>query len=182
SAPTATAVAAAASTSSVSGQRSKASACGLPPRSRSGRGAPGWSRTPAGSAGAGSGSSTTATGGKEAPPMPAPNPSAQVWKYVRGLAPPVIVLAVLVGWLAYALYARVHFWQEADEYNLREWVNEARNFRKTLPELVREYLDRPDDLKAQEIEEHLRGLGDPTKRHQGQLPLFPLIYRLEVKF
>lgn len=124
------------------------------------------------------------------------------WKYVRGLAPPVIVLAVLVGWLAYALYSQIDFWQEADEYNLREWINESRVFRKTLPDLVREYLalreaarptgppggfaDPLNDLdeavrtKAEEIREHLRALGNPTRMYQGQLPLFPEIYQLEV--
>jgi len=107
------------------------------------------------------------------------------WKYVRGLAPPVLVLAALVGWLGYALYTRVEWWQEADEYNLREWLNEARVFRKTLPELVREYLEcrTPDEAegKAHEIRAHLQALGHPTRMYQGQLPLFPDVYRLEVK-
>jgi len=104
------------------------------------------------------------------------------WKYVRGLTPPVLVFALLVGWLAYALLARVQVWQDADEFNLREWLNEARVFRKTLPELVREYLDTGDVKKGEEIKEQLRALGDPTRMYTGQLPLFPEIYRLEVYF
>lgn len=105
------------------------------------------------------------------------------WKYVRGLTPPVLVFALLVGWLAYALLARVQVWQDADEFNLREWLDESRVFRKTLPELVREYLlDTGDSTKADEIREQLRALGDPTRMYTGQLPLFPEIYRLEVRF
>ena len=73
------------------------------------------------------------------------------WKYFRGLAPPLLVLAVLLGWLAYLLYARAHWWQQTDENNLREWLNEARVFRKSLPELTREYLDQQQPDKAEEI-------------------------------
>ena len=105
-----------------------------------------------------------------------------VWKYVRGLAPPVLLLAALLGWLGHSLYSRVRWWQEADEYNLREWLNESRVFRKTLPELVREYLDDPDEKKANEIREQLKALGNPTRMYQGQLPLFPDVYVLELKF
>ncbi len=112
--------------------------------------------------------------------MPAPSPTP-VWKYVRGLAPPVLVLAGLVGWLGYALYARVHFWREADEYNLREWLNEAHSYRPTLPELVRKYLADPTNVKAEEIKTHLRVLGQATRLNENQLPLFPVIYQLEVR-
>lgn len=107
--------------------------------------------------------------------------AVRLWKYARGLALPGLVLAGLVGWLGYALYSRLHIWQEADEYNLREWLSEARPFRRTLPELVRDYLNEPEEEKAEEIETHLQALGDPTKRYQGRLPLFPEIYRLEVR-
>src|SRR5207244_11259753 len=36
--------------------------------------------------------------------------------------------------------------------------------------------------RADEIVEQLKALADPTRAFQGQLPLFPEIYRLEVKF
>jgi signal transduction histidine kinase len=107
------------------------------------------------------------------------------WKYVRGLTPPMLILAVLVGWLAYLLYSRAHWWQESDENSLREWLSEARPYRKTLPELVREYLqeaDNPLSVKKEEIEEQLRALGDPLRLYPGQLPLFPEIYRIEIRF
>ncbi len=108
------------------------------------------------------------------------------WKYVRGLAPPTLLAFALLGWLGYDLYTRTHWWQRADEYNLREWLNESRVFRKTLPELVREYLECASDdqasSKAEEIQEQLQALGQPTRMYQGQLPLFPDIYRIEVRF
>jgi signal transduction histidine kinase len=116
----------------------------------------------------------------------APSRRGSGWKYVRGLAPPILVLAVLVGWLGHTLYRQAQASQEADEYNLREWLNEARVFRQTLPELVREYLEcrTPEEAgdKAEEIQEQLQALGNPTRMYQGQLPLFPDIYRIEIKF
>jgi signal transduction histidine kinase len=116
------------------------------------------------------------------------------WRIALGLAPAVLFWAVLVGWLAYVLYARTQWWQDADEANVREWLDEARVFRKSLPELVREYLAERDlvksgvasdvdpENKAEEIREQLQALADPTRAYQGQLPLFPEIYRLEVHF
>lgn len=103
------------------------------------------------------------------------------WKYVRGLAPPLLLLAALVGWLGHSMYSRVSWWEEADDYNMREWLNESRVFRKTLAELVREYIDNPDEDKAKEIREQLKALGNPTRMYQGQLPLFPDVYRMEIR-
>ena len=40
----------------------------------------------------------------------------------------------------------------------------------------------PDPVKAEEIDEQLKALGDPTRMYQSQLPLFPVIYRLEIRF
>jgi signal transduction histidine kinase len=115
------------------------------------------------------------------------------WKYVRALGPVVLFWAALVGWLAYLLAERARMGPETDEANLHEWIDEARSFRKTVPELVREYLHRLDgyngnpdapevQLKAQEIAEQLKAMADPLRRYQGQLPSFPEIYKLEVRF
>ena len=115
------------------------------------------------------------------------------WKFALGLTPALLFWVVLVGLLADSLYARTRWWREADEANLAEWLTEARPFRKSLPELAHDYLDEwekthagggNDDLeaKADEIREQLRALVDPTRAYQGQLPLFPEIYRLEVQF
>lgn len=115
-------------------------------------------------------------------------------KYVRALAPVVIFWCILIGWLAYLLQARVKWGAESDQANLQEWIEEARIFRKTLPELVREYLSMIDDYqvashenenlqrKAEEIAEQLKALADPLRMFQGQLPLFLEIYKLQVGF
>lgn len=114
------------------------------------------------------------------------------WKVVRALAPAVLFWAALVGWLAYLLGERTSLGPESDEANIREWIDEARSFRKTLPELVREYLQRLDErgdptapdvqAKAEEIAVQIKALVDPVRTYQGQLPVFPEIYRVEVRF
>lgn len=114
------------------------------------------------------------------------------WKYFRALAPVVVFWTVLVGWLAMLLTERSRVGLETDEANLHEWIDEARSFRKTLPELVRDYLGRLDEnnndptappvtVKAEELLEQLKALADPVRLYQGQLPTFPEIYRLEVE-
>ncbi len=116
-----------------------------------------------------------------------------VWKYVGGLDPVVLIWAVLVGWLAWLLVDRATWSEESDQAAVREWLDEARNFRKTLPELVREYAHvRADDptggdpgrqeTKRAEVLEQMRSLVEPTRAYVNQLPLFPEIYRLEVVF
>ncbi len=115
-----------------------------------------------------------------------------VWKYVGGLAPAVLLWAVLVGWLAWQLNDRAAWSEEADRASIREWIDESRNFRKTLPELVGEYVRLRDDdpagtgdprrreTKRAEILEHVGALVEPTRSYVNQLPLFPEIYRFEV--
>jgi signal transduction histidine kinase len=104
------------------------------------------------------------------------------WRYVRGLAAPVLLWALFVGLLVDTLRSRLHGDEEYDEAALREWVEESRIFRETLPELVRAYLKDPEEVRGLEIREQLESLGDATKMYQGQLPLFPAIYRLELEF
>jgi signal transduction histidine kinase len=82
--------------------------------------------------------------------------------------------------------------QKYDEAVLREWIDESRPFRDTLPELVRTYLqsadpnnvspEQPLEVQHQALWAHLQALGIPTKEYQQQLPLFPNIYRLELVF
>lgn len=119
---------------------------------------------------------------------PPPRPRRSIWAYAEGLTPVAIVWLALVGWLATLLYGRANWSEQADEATVREWIDEARNFRKTLPELVREYVrlreDDPTGLpeKRAEIEEHIRALAEPTRAYLNQLPSFPIVYRLEVVF
>jgi signal transduction histidine kinase len=123
----------------------------------------------------------------------ADTPAIPWWKYFRGLAPVILFWALLVGWLAYLLTDRTRIGTENDEASLREWIDESRAFRKTLPELIREYLNRLGNdegnvdaidvrYKAEEIAEQLKAMADPIRIYQGQLPLFPEVYRLEVVF
>jgi signal transduction histidine kinase len=113
--------------------------------------------------------------------------------------------------LAFALRDPLKTWVRGeegyDEAALQEWLEEARGFRETLPEMVENYLARvraaealraagagrldprlhvaEEDVavKREEIREHLQALGvPPTKMYPGQLPLFPTVYRLEVRF
>src|SRR5579859_5584858 len=116
------------------------------------------------------------------------------WKVARGLAPALLFWIVLIGLLADSLNARTRWWRQADEANLTEWLTETRPFRKSLAELTHDYLDEYEkrrtsdgiegdpEFKAKEIQEQLRALSDPTRAYQGQLPLFPEIYSLEVRF
>src|SRR5438874_10907985 len=82
-----------------------------------------------------------------------------------------------------------------------EWLRESRIGFKTLPDLLRELADSarqrsarlrlgPDESskgaheqKRAEIQEMLKAMAaPPTKIYPGQLPLFPVIFRLEVGF
>src|SRR6478672_8305842 len=115
------------------------------------------------------------------------------WKVARALAPAVLFWAALVGWLAYLLSERTDLGPEADEASVHARIDEARAFRTTLPELVREYVHRLDEhrgdpenpdvrAKAEEIGQQLKAMVDPIRLYQGQLPVFPEFYRVEVSF
>lgn len=142
------------------------------------------------------------------------SPQRSSWYYARALAAPLLAW----GLLAFALAEPVRSWlggeDRYDQAALQEWLEEARGFRATLPEMVENYLAsvrRDTTLQARElpadpseagplrllqqqavvavaverenIREHLQSLGNPpTKMYAGQLPLFPTIYRLEVRF
>jgi signal transduction histidine kinase len=109
--------------------------------------------------------------------------------------------------VAFAVREPLRFWLQGsegyDEQAMREWLEEARAFRETLPELTENYLKRTDDIlgsdsstaesnglavgtaiqKREEIAEALKALANPpTKIFPGQMPLFPTIYRIEIRF
>jgi signal transduction histidine kinase len=122
----------------------------------------------------------------DAPPLP-------VWRYAGRLAPLAVLWGVLVGLLGWLLYTRANWGEDSDRADVREWIDNTRVFRKTLTELVREYVDLlraetrgPDYTdrvknKRAEIEEHLQAMVEPTRMYTGQLPLFPNVYALEVE-
>ena len=120
---------------------------------------------------------------------------------MRGLAAPVLLWSLFVGVLVQLLPSWLQGEARYDEMALREWIDEARVFRDSLPETVDDYVAqvqqarkddpqaRPDAdhlpllLRMNKVEELLRALGDPpTKLYPTQLVLFPTIYRLEVHF
>ncbi len=113
----------------------------------------------------------------------------QFWRYVRGLAAPVLLWSLFAAVLARPLQTYLQGDEQYDEAIVREWIEETRIFRDTLPEMAREYCQSiaqyPTDeflryRKANRIREHLKSMGDPTKMYLGQLPSFPVIYRLEL--
>jgi len=127
------------------------------------------------------------------PSSPEP-PAAGRWKFVLGLAPAIALWAILVAWVAFLLYDQTLWWRKADKANLQEWLDESRVFRKSLQEMAREYAvawrkaradsteESPDvEARSDEIRQQLAAMTDPTRIYQGQLPLFPEIYRLEVR-
>jgi signal transduction histidine kinase len=125
---------------------------------------------------------------------------SRIWRYLRGLTAPALLWGLFVAVLVQLLPSWLRGDEAYDEKAIREWIEEARIFRESLPEMVREYLQaveqaRSNDpgkdltkdpalqLKVDHIAEHLLALGNPpTKMYPGQLPLFPIIYRLEVTF
>lgn len=124
----------------------------------------------------------------------------QLWKYVRGLAAPVLLWTLFAAILIQLLPSWLRGDVEYDEKSLREWIDEARVFRESLPEMVRDFVESVEKVRqvqsasdpaadlllrrrSEKIEEHLKAIGVPaTKIYPNQLPLFPVIYRLEVTF
>ncbi len=124
----------------------------------------------------------------------------QFLRYLRGLAAPVLLWGLFVAVLVEPLQSWLQGDAKYDDAALREWIEEARVFRDTLPEMVHNYLTDLDEarasdpssdptkdplllLKAGNLQEHLQALAiPPTKMYPGQLPLFPIIYRLELHF
>jgi signal transduction histidine kinase len=128
-----------------------------------------------------------------AAPAPLPEPRVRLGRrYALALAAALACWAALVGALVYLIYARTSWVRQADEAQVREWLDESRVFRKTIPDLAGEYIalrdsGLPDDSqpvvrKAKEIAEQLRDIGEPLYQYQGYLPLFPDVYRIEVGF
>jgi signal transduction histidine kinase len=122
---------------------------------------------------------------------------AGVAQVAQALLPLLVVGAALLT-LREPLVWWLHGEQIYDQEAIKEWVREARVY-STLPDLARDYLDldtkakKPKDdkeyvpeervaRKRDEIFQHLKALGDPTRMYSEQLPTFPVIYRLSVNF
>lgn len=111
--------------------------------------------------------------------------SSRWWRYLRGLTPAAILLALVLGIIIYALEIRLRDELDFEDNILREWVRETRVGQSTLPELVEQYLASPmqdKEDKRDAIYTHMTVLGDLTRINQGLMPLFPFVYRMEMKF
>jgi signal transduction histidine kinase len=133
------------------------------------------------------------------------------WRYARILVAPLLLWGLVVVALRVPLQSWLDGEKGYDEAVLHEWLDEARGYRGTLREMIEDYLaraqeyvslsrSRPDPtgkgevpdafklreivaIRHEEIYEQLRTLGSPpTKRDAGQLPLFPIIYQLQIHF
>src|SRR5262249_58366213 len=104
--------------------------------------------------------------------MPATDPR-RVWRYVRGLTAPVVLWALVLITLWEPLQSWLHGQERFDEDALKEWIEEVRLYKETLPEMVRGYLERldreaelarrtePDDREArQQLEEQRKNAHD----------------------
>jgi signal transduction histidine kinase len=119
---------------------------------------------------------------------------------------PVAAPALVCGLLYLLLQEPLRWWLHGeeiyDEQAMVEWLRESRIGFKTLPELLRDLIESAQadkrkgldkssigssigrhNQKRAEIQEMLRALAaPPTKIYTGQLPLFPVVFRLEVSF
>jgi len=142
-------------------------------------------------------------------PFPAPV-VRPIWSAVRGLLVPMLLWGLVAVVLARPVAMWLHGQDSYDQDALREWLDESRGSRDTLPEMVERYIKANDafrsfgrreegedpkitherilaeakeSLKKEEILEHLRSLGNPlTKLYGNQVPLFPTVYTIQVKF
>ncbi|GIW78403.1 MAG: hypothetical protein KatS3mg105_0210 [Gemmatales bacterium] len=105
----------------------------------------------------------------------------------------MLLWVLFVGVLIDTLWVRMQSGEQYDEAALIEWVDQTRVFRDTLPELVRKYLEAAEaeptettlyqrDLLAEIIAAQFDALAHPVRKYQERLPLFPSIYRLELRF
>jgi signal transduction histidine kinase len=89
----------------------------------------------------------------------------------------------LIGLLLAVLIYILEFGQRSEDYDetaLDEWLKEARVYRETLPGLIRHYWNKPTPQRLDAVRAHLAALGEVTKAYQAQLPLFPVVYRMEL--
>jgi signal transduction histidine kinase len=117
----------------------------------------------------------------------------RIWRYVRGLAAPVLLWALFAAVLVRPLQIWFRGAEWNDEWTMREWIEEARVWRDTLREMAADYLQAAEKaqadpanvqlaLKAEKLRENLRTMGLAPNQYSAQLPSFPVIYRLELRF
>lgn len=130
-------------------------------------------------------------------PTPPPEPRVRLGRrYALTLLAAGVCWLALVGAVVYLVFSRTAWLQQSDAANVREWLDEARVHRKTLPDLVAEYVQARDEVadpalaataqpvtnKADEIRQQMRVMVIPERTYTGYLPLFPEVYLLEARF
>jgi signal transduction histidine kinase len=113
---------------------------------------------------------------------------------VRGLAAPLLLWSLFAAVLVQPLRSWLRGSQGYDLWMMREWLEESRVWRDTVRDMAVDYLKTLDEakadpdknyqlaLKGERLRENLRSLGIPPKMYAGQLPSFPVIYRLTLSF
>ncbi len=133
------------------------------------------------------------------------------WFDLRALARfvwPMLTPLMLGAAIFYLLREPLTYWREGerlyDEQAIQEWVREARVGPNSLPELLKLFLEKSSESSSElesaqgnavdgihyrhgkrreELAAMLRELCLPaTKIYASQLPLFPIIYRVEIRF
>src|SRR5262249_54373633 len=96
----------------------------------------------------------------ETPTPGPPEPRIRLGRrYTLALAASLACWAGLVGALVYVINSRANMLRQADEANIREWLDESRVFRRTLPDLVGDYLalrdeELPGDFQRVVVKDH----------------------------
>jgi signal transduction histidine kinase len=134
-----------------------------------------------------------------------PEPSWRRWlPHAWPMLAPLLLGAIVL----YFLREPLTYWRQGellyDEQAIQEWVREARVGSSSLPEMLKDFQDHAaasttelktatagsaasirseHEQKREEIKQLIAALClPPTKIYAGQLPLFPVIYRVEVRF
>lgn len=137
----------------------------------------------------------------------------RLWPFTRAVLPPTVLAVLVIVVLREPLSWWLHGEEIYDQEAIKEWIREARVFTslpellrgyldladrrwhlyeqlQVVDPFQRDRIKRelralqePLALKREEIQEHLKALGNPpTKMYAGQLPLFPIIYRITIAF
>jgi len=130
------------------------------------------------------------------------------WRTWLRYAWPMLAPILLGGVIFYLLREPLAYWRQGellyDEQAIQEWVREARVTSVSLPEMLKDFVQKSTDSttelktatdgaagyirqehnkKREEIRAMLKELClPPTKMYASQLPLFPIIHRVEIRF
>jgi signal transduction histidine kinase len=105
-----------------------------------------------------------------------------VWRYVRAIVPALVFWAGLVAGAAFLFYDRARWSEKYDRAALCEWIEERRPNRKSLAELLDDYLQQPVEQKKREIDDQLDAMMEPILMFRNGTPLFLDLYSIRINF